>query len=129
MYELTPEYLTGIELIDSEHKRLFEIADEAYYLLKDEFIVDKYDHIREIILELRNYTIKHFADEEEYMESIQYKRMFTQKVEHEAFIAKLNKVNLDVMDEYQTQTLLDLVAFLNKWLLHHILENDLLIGK
>ena len=29
MYEMKDEYLTGIEQIDLEHKRLFEIAQET----------------------------------------------------------------------------------------------------
>jgi len=34
MYEMKPEYFTGIDFIDKEHARLFAIADEAYQLLK-----------------------------------------------------------------------------------------------
>lgn len=34
MYEMKPEYYTGIAQIDEEHKKLFEIADEAYELYK-----------------------------------------------------------------------------------------------
>ena len=30
MYEFKEEYVTGIESVDAEHRRLFEIADEAY---------------------------------------------------------------------------------------------------
>ena len=30
MYEMKPEYYIGIEMIDEEHKQLFEYADEAY---------------------------------------------------------------------------------------------------
>ena len=30
MYEFKDEYVTGIESVDAEHRRLFEIADEAY---------------------------------------------------------------------------------------------------
>lgn len=30
MYEFKEEFLTGIEQIDVEHRRLFEIADELY---------------------------------------------------------------------------------------------------
>ena len=41
MYEMKPEYYTGIAQIDEEHKKLFEIADEAYELYKNEFIPDK----------------------------------------------------------------------------------------
>ena len=70
MYEMKPEYYTGIAQIDEEHKKLFEIADEAYELYKNEFIPDKYDHIAKILNELRDYTKIHFQHEEEYMKSI-----------------------------------------------------------
>lgn len=50
MYEMKPEYYIGIDMIDEEHKQLFEYADEAYKLLHDEFTPDKYDKI-DIILE------------------------------------------------------------------------------
>lgn len=126
---MKPEYYTGIDLIDSEHKRLFEIANEAYNLLHEEFIPDKYDNIIAVVNELKDYTAKHFADEEAYMESINYKRMFTQKVQHAQFIEKLNEINFEDVDENQEQTIIDLLEFLTNWLIHHILENDVLIGK
>ena len=40
---------------------------------------------------LRDYTVKHFTDEEQYMESINYKKLFTQKVQHLKFIHKLDE--------------------------------------
>lgn len=129
MYEFTEEYVTGIPLIDAEHKELFRIAGEAYNLLMNEFIPDKYDNISAILNELRNYTKKHFKDEEDYMNSIHYKRMFTQKVEHEAFIEKLDSIDMDDVDENQKAVLLDLLDFLLNWLIHHILEKDKLIGQ
>ncbi len=129
MYEMKKEYFTGIELIDNEHSRLFEIANEAYNLLHEDFIPDKYDNIMAVINELKDYTAKHFADEEAYMESINYKRMFTQKVQHAQFIEKLNEINLEDVDENQEKTIMDLLEFLTDWLIHHILENDVLIGK
>lgn len=129
MYEMKEEYYTNIELIDSEHKELFRIADEAYYLLKDEFMFDKFDQIVKIINDLREYAKKHFKDEEEYMQSIQYKRFLSHKVEHDEFIEKLESIDLDQIDSDQTRTLLDLLEFLNDWLIHHILEKDKLIGK
>lgn len=129
MYEFTEEYVTGIPLIDAEHKELFRIAGEAYNLLMNEFIPDKYDNISAILNELRNYTKKHFKDEEDYMNSIHYKRMFTQKIEHEAFIEKLDSIDMDDVDENQKAVLLDLLDFLLNWLIHHILEKDKLIGQ
>ena len=91
MYEMKPEYYIGIDMIDEEHKQLFEYADEAYELLHDEFTPDKYDKIDIILENLRNYTVKHFSDEEQYMESINYKKLFTQKIQHQEFIQKLDE--------------------------------------
>lgn len=129
MYEMKEEYKIGVELIDNQHKKLFELADKAYMLLKDEFTIDKYDKIVEILQELKDYTIFHFKSEEEYMASINYKRMFTQKVEHDAFIKKLEAIDLKNVDENQDESLMEVLNFLNDWLTEHILKNDKLIGQ
>ena len=123
------EYYTGIELIDKEHKELFRLADEAYQVLKDDFISDKFDHIVSIIIGLKEYAIKHFSDEEAYMQSIQYKKFLSHKIEHNDFIEKLEAIDFEQMDHDQTGTLVDLLEFLNDWLVHHILEKDKLIGE
>ncbi|WP_294373649.1 bacteriohemerythrin [uncultured Clostridium sp.] len=129
MYEFKEEFKTGIDIIDEQHKRLFEIADETYKLLKNEFITDKYDKIVHLIEELKEYTSFHFKTEEDYMESINYKRMFTQKIEHQAFIKKLDEIDLNKIDENQEEYILELLNFLNDWLVNHICTNDKLIGK
>ncbi len=129
MYEFKEEFKTGIDIIDEQHKRLFEIADETYKLLKNEFITDKYDKIVHLIEELKEYTSFHFKTEEDYMESINYKRMFTQKIEHQDFIKKLDEIDLNKIDENQEEYILELLNFLNDWLVNHICTNDKLIGK
>ena len=65
-----------VGIIDSDY---FDSDNEAYELLQEEFTPDKYDKIDAILEKLRDYTVKHFTDEEAYMESIQYKKIFTQK--------------------------------------------------
>lgn len=124
MYEMKDEYLTGIEAIDKEHRRLFEIAEELYQLCQNELVYDKYDQLVAVFNELKDYTHLHFAHEEEYMESIQYKKLFTQKIQHNAFCEKLDSLSLDEMDENQSKTIEDLLTFVTDWLVHHILETD-----
>ena len=63
MFEMKPEYYIGIDMIDQEHKQLFDYASEAYELLQEEFTPDKYDKIDAILEKLRDYTVKHFTDE------------------------------------------------------------------
>ena len=67
------DYKLGVQLIDDQHKKLFEICGRAYDLLKNEVYIDKYDRIVEIIEELKQYALYHFKSEEEYMKSIGYK--------------------------------------------------------
>lgn len=131
MYEMKPEYFIGIDLIDEEHKQIFAYANEAYELLHEEFTPDKYDNISDILEKLREYTKKHFADEEAYMESIHYKRLFTQKVQHQAFIEKLEEFDLEHMQdaEDQDEQIMNILNFLTDWLINHILHVDGLIGK
>ncbi len=131
MYEMKPEYFIGIDLIDEEHKQIFAYANEAYELLHQEFTPDKYDNISDILEKLREYTKKHFADEEAYMESIHYKRLFTQKVQHQAFIEKLDEFDLEHMQdaEDQDEQIMNILNFLTDWLINHILNVDGLIGK
>lgn len=129
MYEMKDEFKTNIQFIDEQHEKLFEIADNAYMLLTDNFTLDKYDKIMDIIDELKDYTKFHFDAEEKYMESINYKKLFSQKVSHEAFIKKLNEFNLKDIDENQDATIRELLKFLNDWLIEHILHNDKLIAE
>ena len=126
LIELNPEYYIGIDMIDQEHKQLFDYASEAYELLQEEFTPDKYDHIDAILQKLRDYTAKHFADEEAYMESIQYKKIFTQKIQHQEFIKKLDEFidQHEKDEENQDEQIMDILNYLTDWLINHILHVD-----
>lgn len=128
MYEMKLEYYTGINFIDEEHSKLFEIANTAYELLIDEFIPDKYDYIMEVIRELKEYAIYHFQHEEEYMAKIKYRKFLSHKVAHDGFIEKINEYDEEIVDENQKKSLLDLLEFLTNWLVNHILIQDKPIG-
>lgn len=125
----TEKYFTGIELIDQEHRKLFEIIAEANSLIKEELLHDKYDEIVNILEQLKDYTKKHFQDEEAYMESIGYSCLDAQKRAHEAFVEKLTEINLEDVDDHQQEYLEELMEFLLGWLINHILKADKMIGE
>ena len=118
------EYKIGLELVDDQHKRLFEIAGEIYELVKLNEEVDKFDEIVEVIQELKDYTVFHFTAEEAYMLEVGYPRFFSHKVLHQEFIAKVNSVNITALDEDQTKYLLEMLTFVLDWLQNHILRVD-----
>ncbi len=127
--EFTDEYLTGIELVDAEHKELFRIVDKANQLVKNFDSLSGYDSIMQILNELKEYTKEHFADEEEYMEGIQYEGLSAQKRAHEAFVDKLENISLDQIDANPQENLQELLEFLLGWLINHILYTDKRIPK
>lgn len=129
MIKWKDNYNIGLDNIDEQHKKLFEIANTTYELLKNEFSVDKYDKIVQILIELKNYTIYHFQSEEEYMLSIEYKKFISHKAEHNDFIKKLNEVNLDNIDENQDKYLMETLEFVVNWITDHILLKDKLISQ
>ena len=123
-FAFTDEFRTQIPLVDKEHETLFDLVRQTYELVHDEFRVDKFDDIIEIIEELRDYTIKHFADEEQYMKSINYDGLPEQVAAHTAFVEKLNAIDFDEIDQNQEGTLDNLIKFLLNWLVQHILKVD-----
>ncbi|QAA33909.1 bacteriohemerythrin [Clostridium manihotivorum] len=121
------EYTVGVKLIDDQHRKLLEIADDVYQLTKNNFITDKYDKIVQVIEELKDYTVFHFKSEEEYMLSIGYKKFLSHKVEHDDFVNKINSLDLKQIDESQQQYLLEILEFIVKWIDEHIMQKDKLI--
>lgn len=127
-FAFTTKYLTGIEFVDVEHQKLFDIIKDANDVIHAELLHDKYDEIMRILLELKNYTEEHFHDEEVFMEQINYPDIEAQKKAHISFIEKLTEIDLDDLDDNQQSYLEDLIAFLLNWLSIHILHMDKKIG-
>lgn len=127
MVKWEDKYSLGVESIDEQHKELFRIANRIYELLKNEMILDKYDHIMEIIDELKNYTVDHFKDEEEYMKSIGYKKFLSHKVAHTDFLDKMENIDVNKIDNGHNEYLLSILDFVCLWLIEHIMKEDKLI--
>lgn len=123
----TDKFKTGIELIDEEHKTLFDIIGKIYKVIETDLVYDKYDLILDILDELKEYTSVHFTDEENYMREINYEGLAQQQLLHDKFIQTLNDVNLDQVDDNQETYLYEVLNFLQNWLINHILKVDKLI--
>ena len=129
MYQWSDEYVLGIEEIDLQHKRLIEIANQIYEIMNDQWRLDKYNQILEVLGELKDYTVYHFKSEEEYMAKIGYKKRFSHAIEHSAFVEKLNAVDLRDLDEKQDKYLRELLGFITDWVVNHIMTTDKLYAQ
>ena len=119
--EWTSIYKTGIEVIDNQHKTLF---DEIHKLKKfSSKGIRQTNDILKILNFLEEYVITHFSHEEKHMLIIGYVFLEEHKIIHEKFVDELmeikHKVELDG-DYNPTQ----LFFFLIKWLQQHIAVED-----
>ena len=124
MIKWQDKYALGVAEIDEQHHKLFDIAGQIEDLLNDQFITDKYDYIVAILGELKDYTIKHFKDEEEFMLQNKFPRFLTHKTMHMDFVEKIENIDLSKVDNDQNLYLREILNFVGEWLVEHILVED-----
>lgn len=128
MYEFTEDCLIGIAEIDDEHRRLFQMINEALTLTAE--TNDLAAAAERLVTELRTYAATHFAHEEAYMEKIHDPELALQKQQHIAFTNKVNNFSVNTSSTDATlDSLRELMEYLVRWLYRHILSSDILIGK
>lgn len=109
---------TGIEVIDAQHRRIVEMINRLHTSQRElERLATA-----EVIDELVDYTLSHFAFEEELLEEAGYPFTAAHKRVHEVFIRRVNEYRLrfqageDVADELR--------SLLSRWLFNHIRNDD-----
>lgn len=124
IFKWKDRFNTGIDQIDKQHMRLFEIGSELYDLASLDNGIDHYDDIIKLVDELKDYTKYHFSFEEGYMEKYDYSGLEEHKKEHSAFIAKLDETASKDIDVDQKGVLLDMIEFIINWVSGHIVGTD-----
>lgn len=120
------EYEVGIELIDEQHKSLFELLD----IIND--LIDKVEQgrdcencIRDILSELEDYTCFHFQDEEAILLEIGYDDFDNHKQEHDVFACKIKELLVDNTIDYNKAEALRMISQqVSYWIKNHILQTD-----
>ena len=126
MFLFTSDYRTGIPEIDKEHEYLFQLLNNAIRSLNKEQAAIQ-DLAADLIGDLKNYALNHFAHEEAYMKKINDPELPRQKREHAAFTQKMNDFTID--DSLKVRDVEELLQYIVRWLFSHILASDMMIGK
>ncbi len=118
-------YSVNNKHIDEQHQKLFEILN----ILIDNKDVNIHSRIiTDTLLEMLNYAEYHFSTEEKYMLKFNYPSYNEHKKEHMDFIKKTSLLSLRAMENDETIPL-EILIFLNDWLVSHILKSDLELSK
>lgn len=123
----TPNLAVGVELIDNEHKKLFEMADQLFEAGKN---LKAKEFIAELLGFLDDYTKKHFSDEENYMLKIGYPEYPLQKKMHDEFILQLGQLKKEYQESGGNVVLIiNANQMILNWLINHISILDKKIGE
>ncbi len=122
-----PELLTGIAIIDGDHKALVKILNRLNHAMAEG---KSKPILAEILNELVQYTVKHFGHEEQLMEQHQYGKeaALAHKAEHRKLVDDVLAFK-EKLDRGQAMISIELMKFLRGWLTMHILHTDKDLGK
>lgn len=118
--------VTGIDKIDEQHQILINLFNEANSQLS---VNNNADFLEQITRDMLSYALYHFETEEELMQQYGYRddnieSLDAHILQHRSFSSKVIAVRNDI----KAGTLIsreDLLAFLNSWLINHILNTDM----
>lgn len=113
-----PEYNTGIEVIDDQHKRILDFINE----IDDNPNQTDRARIRQILNNIIDYTQSHFTFEESLQEEAGYKYRVPHKRVHDLFIKRIEAYR----DRFEAGHSIEneLQEVLSKWLINHIQHDD-----
>lgn len=120
-FEWSEEYLIGESTIDRQHEELFGIFFKIRRALETG---EGYKIIESVLIELRAYTLEHLTYEEQFIKKLSLESQQEHLQEHETFVEKLDNLISD-FSESQPVLTLEVIYFIQKWLIHHVLVSDL----
>lgn len=117
------QLMLNIVEMDNEHKILVGKINELVDALAENNVKPCPSLIQERFTALAQYTVKHFSDEERYMESVNYPQLNSHKRIHASLLKQVGNFK----QELQKGTLDDmkLISFLRNWLISHIMGVDM----
>ncbi|MEQ2128972.1 hemerythrin family protein [Caldanaerobacter subterraneus] len=123
----TESLSVGNETIDSQHKELIQKINDVLEACNRQHGKEK---VVEVMQFLKDYTVKHFKDEENLMKKYQYPMYEEHKKIHEDLVKKVEDLDERIKREGVS---LSVVMTVNKtlvdWFVNHISKEDKKVGE
>lgn len=117
----------GVTEIDNQHKELLVRFDK---LLKACETGKGMSELKELLVFLNEYVIKHFKDEEALQKLRSYPGYESHKNEHDHFVARIKALQEEIDREgVALHHVMETNNLLLKWLINHISTVDVELGK
>ncbi len=119
--EWSEQISVGIQEIDEQHKQLVELINRLFTAMASG--KEKLQVAKEILNELMQYTIVHFAVEESLFRIFDYPDYDKHCENHSSLRDKVIEINAKVQMGERMITP-ELLTFLKKWITNHIMVED-----
>ena len=113
----------GVDKIDDEHRHLIKLINAVVAIAKESG--SKKEFVKAMSL-LREYTVIHFDNEENYMESIEYPHLFEHSQDHKVLKSSVKDFQARLYREEKIEYK-EVLDFLKDWLVGHLLGHDMKI--
>jgi hemerythrin-like metal-binding protein len=118
------EYLIGVEHIDVQHQSLFTKVAE-FSAIVEAGVEENKDDIIAGIKFLKEYALKHFADEEAYQQSIDHPEFAEHQAQHKSFVQTVLNTERELKaSDYAESDVRKLLNTLSVWLVFHVANTD-----
>lgn len=118
-FDWNDKFLLKVDKMDEEHKILIGKINKLVVSLNGA----QQSEMENNFIDLRDYTVLHFSDEEDFMRSIQYPDFEAHSKIHENMLAQFGTYEKALFEGSLNKK--KFVAFLKNWLVSHILGVDM----
>jgi len=120
------DFELGCELVDDQHKRLFELVNNITSACNDGLGTKILNETLDFLV---SYTVQHFIDEEALQIKYDFPDYERHKSLHEDFKQTVGEKVTEFKEKGSTKSLNDTVnKIIVRWLVNHILMEDMKIG-
>jgi len=125
LIEWNDSFALGVQQFDEHHQHLIGLLNRTY----DDFTAcTPSDSLGDVLDELIEYAIYHFAAEEYWMNENSYPKLAEHRAEHDRFSSRVVEMQKD-FHAGRTALTLEVLSFLKNWLTNHILQSDADYGR
>lgn len=117
-------YETGVVQMDEQHKRLIQLVNQMYGIIRDK---KGFESLDEILKEMSEYAEQHLRDEEALLEKYGYPELNSQKKSHQEYLVKIDDLLFSVKADKNSGAQ-ELYIFLRHWWIAHIVGEDVKYG-
>ncbi len=116
----TDDLSVGVGIIDEQHKGLVDLINELNAAMRQR----RSDSVLVGVLErLKQYTVKHFATEEEFFDKFGYPDSASHKKAHHELVQKVLDFEAELKSG-RAKVTMEIMRFLKDWLVGHIMGTD-----